>query len=278
MLRSPGLEPIDYLLIGHITLDQTPEGDRLGGTALYSALTACALGLRVGLVTAWGEEQPVPQHENLQVLNLECEHSTTFRLDYGATGRTLTLRQRAPDLALFHIPELWRSTPLVHLGPVANEVDSGLVRAFPDALMCLTPQGWLRGWDSAGRVHRSAWPEADFALRHSQAVVISREDARSEQIEAFSYAASLLAVTDGHQPGTLYANGEELSFAPPQVEELDPTGAGDIFAAAFFTRLLAQEPPLAAARFAAGLAADSVSRRGLDGIPHSDLNLERSAS
>ena len=37
------LEPVDYLVIGHVAHDLTPEGPRLGGTAAYSALTAMAL-------------------------------------------------------------------------------------------------------------------------------------------------------------------------------------------------------------------------------------------
>src|SRR5690606_27480092 len=91
MLRTPGLEPIDVLLLGHITLDHTPQGARLGGTALYSALTYAALGQRVGLVTAWGAELPLPQHENLQVVSMESAASTTFRMEYGPAGRTLWL-------------------------------------------------------------------------------------------------------------------------------------------------------------------------------------------
>ena len=50
------LEPVDYLVIGHVAHDLTPEGFRLGGTTAYSALTAQALGLRVGIVTASGPE------------------------------------------------------------------------------------------------------------------------------------------------------------------------------------------------------------------------------
>ena len=49
------IEPVDYLIIGHVTQDLTPNGPTLGGTASYSALTAKALGLRVGIVTAFAE-------------------------------------------------------------------------------------------------------------------------------------------------------------------------------------------------------------------------------
>jgi sugar/nucleoside kinase (ribokinase family) len=52
--------------------------------------------------------------------------------------------------------------------------------------------------------------------------------------------------------------------------ELDPTGAGDIFATAFFTRLYTTRDPWEAGRFATHLAAYSVQRRGLEGIPTPD--------
>ena len=48
---------------------------------------------------------------------------------------------------------------------------------------------------------------------------------------------------------------------------MDATGAGDIFATAFFIRLQETRDPWEAARFATQLSARSVTRAGLDGIP-----------
>jgi sugar/nucleoside kinase (ribokinase family) len=48
---------------------------------------------------------------------------------------------------------------------------------------------------------------------------------------------------------------------------VDATGAGDVFAAAFFVRLLTTRDPWEATRFATLLASHSVTRAGLDGIP-----------
>ncbi|MGZ9224566.1 MAG: ribokinase, partial [Anaerolineales bacterium] len=45
------------------------------------------------------------------------------------------------------------------------------------------------------------------------------------------------------------------------------TGAGDIFATAFFVRLFTTHDPWEAARFATLLASHTVRRVGLDGIP-----------
>ena len=59
MFSLAPLEPINYLIIGHLTYDLTPSGPRIGGTAAYAGLTAHALGLRVGIVTSWGGELPL---------------------------------------------------------------------------------------------------------------------------------------------------------------------------------------------------------------------------
>src|SRR5687767_8775163 len=51
--RSPlqGMRTPDYLVIGHITADVLDDGEIvLGGTALYSALTAARLGARVAVL------------------------------------------------------------------------------------------------------------------------------------------------------------------------------------------------------------------------------------
>jgi sugar/nucleoside kinase (ribokinase family) len=65
----------------------------------------------------------------------------------------------------------------------------------------------------------------------------------------------------------VYWNGDIRRIRAPHVEELDATGAGDIFAAAFFTRLYLTRDPWESARFANQIAAMSVTRRGLEGIP-----------
>jgi sugar/nucleoside kinase (ribokinase family) len=77
----------------------------------------------------------------------------------------------------------------------------------------------------------------------------------------------VLAVTEGAAGARLYWNGDLRRFPALKVKEVDPTGAGDIFAAAFFWRFLVTHDPWAAARFATHLASYSVARRGLAGIP-----------
>lgn len=263
------LEPIDYLVIGHLTRDMAAEGPRLGGTAAYSALTAAALGLRVGIVTSWGTELPLGPLRSLQVVNFPTEKSTVFENLQTPQGRVQYVRHIAPSLDYYMVPEAWRNTPIVHLGPVAQEVEPGLVRNFPSSLIGVTPQGWLRSWDETGRVHPSEWPEAQFVLERASATVISVEDVGGDEsrIEEMAASSPILAVTEANLGCRLYWNGDVRRFPAQVVNEVDPTGAGDVFAACFFYRLSTTRDPWEAARFATQLAAISVTRPGLSGIP-----------
>ncbi len=263
------LEPIDYLVIGHLARDLLPHGERVGGTASYSALTALSLGLRVGVVTAWGREMPLDVLDGLQVVSIPAEHSTTFENVYTPQGRVQYLHHVAPQILLEHVPEAWRRTPIIQLGPIAQEVRPFLDDRFSPLLLGLTPQGWLRHWDGDGRVLPCLWPDAHEALAQAGAAVISVEDVGGDenQIETMALASRVLAVTEGPAGCRLYWHGDLRRFRAPLMAEVDATGAGDIFAAAFFWRLYTTRDPWEAARFATRLAAFSVSRRGLDGIP-----------
>src|SRR6185436_14979600 len=110
-------EPVDYLVIGHVAHDLTSEGPRLGGTAAYSALTARALGLRVGIVTASGPETSLGALDGIPIINVESPESTTFENIYTEHGRLQYLRARATRISFANVPESWQRTPIIHLGP-----------------------------------------------------------------------------------------------------------------------------------------------------------------
>lgn len=259
---------MDYLVIGHVAHDLTPDGWRLGGTAAYSALTAQALGLRVGIITALGPETSLAQLGNIPVISLTSPNSTTFENIYTTNGRIQYLRAQARRIDLDLVPESWRRASIIHIGPIANEVDSVLPDSFSPALLGLTPQGWMRQWDSECRVSRGEWVGANLALARAGAVVISREDVNGddELIEHMAQQTRVLVVTESAAGAVLYWNGDRRRFRAPKVTEVDATGAGDVFAAAFFTRLVATRDPWEAMRFATMLASCSVTRPGLEGI------------
>ncbi len=271
MLELASLEPVDYLAIGHVAVDVNPTGKQLGGTVSYSALTARALGLRVGIVTSAGDDAPLQALAGIQIVNLPSEHSTAFENIKTESGRRQILHHQAAPILFDHIPLVWRTAPIIHLAPIARELDVSLAISgkLSGSLLGVTPQGWLRQWDENGRVQACAWENSEQVLGQAGGVVMSVEDINRdlELVEWMAHQTRVLCLTEGEAGAVMHWNGDCRRFRPPLVEEVDATGAGDIFAAAFFVRLFATRDPWEAARFATNLAAHSVTRLGMDGIP-----------
>jgi sugar/nucleoside kinase (ribokinase family) len=263
------LQPVDYLAIGHITQDVTSAGLRLGGTVTFSALTARAFGLRVGIVTSSGPETSLAVLDGIPVVSIPSAHTTTYENIYGGDGRRQILHQRAAHIPFESVPEAWRTASILHLAPLAQEMEARLPKGFSHTLLGVTPQGWMRTWDENGNISTCKWESAETVLPQAGAVVISREDVGGddEWIEHMAHQTRVLAVTEGEAGAVLYWHGDRRRFPAPTVNEVDATGAGDIFAAAFFIRLFTTRDPWEACRFATLLAARSVTRAGLDAIP-----------
>ena len=262
---------IDYLAIGHVAKDLLSDGShRPGGTVAYAALTAQAMGYTPALVTAFGDDLDLGPLARVACARTASPSSTTFENIYGPHGRTQFIRARAAALTRLSIPADWRRARLVHLAPLAREFDPAIASGFEAAFVGLTPQGWLREWDAEGRVSRCDWPQAAETLPHVSATVLSLEDFGRDWAVAERWAkqAKVLVVTEGKAGCTVFVRGEGArQFAVPPQAEVDPTGAGDIFAAAFFVNLYETGDPWASARLANHIAAISVTRPGLEGVP-----------
>ena len=263
------IEPVDYLLIGHVTQDITPSGLKLGGTASYAALTAQAFGKKVGIVTACRPDLALPELDGIAVVRKSSLRTSTFENINTPNGRVQHIHAVAEKITVADIPAAWLNSPIVHLGPVAAELDPALAKAFPGSLLGITPQGWLRGWDETGHVFFTDWPEAMSVLSHARIVVLSLEDVRGSEdvIQEYAGEVPVLVVTEGANGARVYWNGDVRTFRPPNEEEVDPVGAGDIFAASFFIRYHDTRDPWESARLATQIAARSVTRRSLAGVP-----------
>jgi sugar/nucleoside kinase (ribokinase family) len=275
MLHMTTFDPVDYLVMGHLSIDQTSAGPVLGGTAAYSALTARALGLRVGIVTAWGGEIGLDALAGIPIVAAESQSSTHFENVYTNGHRTQYIRKIAAQIDFALVPEPWRGAGIIHLGPLAGELESQLPTGFHPTLLGLTPQGWMRTWDAEGQVTPCAWANAANAMQAAGVTIFSAEDAagNEEYVEQLAHQAGLVVVTEGAAGCRLFWNGDSRRFRAPEMKEVDATGAGDIFATAFFVRLVNTRDPWEAARFAVNLAAHSVTRPGLSGIPtQSEIN------
>ncbi len=264
----------DYLLIGHMTADVTPQGRALGGTVSYAARTVNAFGLQVGMLTSAAVGEPLIDllEPYAEIVSLPGTATSTFENIYEPTGRVQYIRGVADRLTGVDVPEAWRAAPLVHLAPLTDEVDPPIAHLFPDATVMLTLQGWLRKWDSDGRVRFKRWFDRDV-LKSIDIVVFSEEDiAEAPELEAeFAGAVEHLIVTRAERGGSYYHWGDRTEYETPQVTLVHPTGAGDVFAASLLASLHALGGDMhAALQVAAKLGATSVTRLLLDSAPTPD--------
>jgi hypothetical protein len=262
-------EPINYIVIGHVTADLTEKGVQLGGTATYSGLTAKAFGLRAGVITSHSSDVDTQPIQSLWIMNKTSNCTTTFKNISDGKTRTQYLYQIAQKLTKSDIPQFKHVPDIVHLGPVANEVDHRILQCFPNSLKCLTPQGWMRTTDAEGQVIQHNWMESEETLAHADVAVISLEDVQMNEdlIAKMASAIPVFVVTENKRGARIYWHNDARFINAPEVKYLDDTGAGDIFATAFFCRYFFTRDPWEAGRFAVTLASWSVSRKHLDSIP-----------
>jgi sugar/nucleoside kinase (ribokinase family) len=251
----------------------------------FAALTAQRLGMgRVGVVTSGPEDVLAALRAALpgvEVAAVPADVATTYENLYTPGGRRQYLRGRAAPLGPDDVPAAWQSTEVVLLAPLAHEVDPALAGLCKGAgaLVGATPQGWLRRFGVDGRV--TAGPleleVAERLLPHMEALVLSAEDLPMGDVETESIAAQVapwaervpyVVVTLGEAGALLFERGRPAErVAGYTAAEVDLTGAGDVFAAAFLCELRATGQARAAADFANRVAALSVEGAGATSIP-----------
>ncbi len=267
----------DFLAIGVLTYDVTPEPGnphgrvRPGGAATYSALCAQALGLKVAVVASAAADYPVESVlPGIEVSIVESRFTTFFQNVYGSDGkRSQVLGARSSSITRTDIPAAWLDAPIVFLGPLVREVPPDAVNWFPNAAVGATVQGWLRQWDDYGRVTEESGPAPDLANGYRLLAGSTTEFHESDPGEMAGWMGStdVLGVTDGSNGSRIYAGGPPVRVPAYAAEELDPTGAGDIWGASCLVRLAEGADPVEAARFANAAASLSVEREGLSGVP-----------
>jgi sugar/nucleoside kinase (ribokinase family) len=169
----------------------------------------------------------------------------------------------------------------VLLGPVTGEVDEALADCFPNALIGVSAQGWLRDIGPDNRV-RPVPPErwqADRLLKPGRVLFVSDEDLPKAHVEAvlngWSARVEALAFTRAERGAEVCHRGVWRRIEAFPAAAVDPTGAGDVFAAAFLIRYSESGDPWEATRFAACAASFIVESEGLANTPDRAMVEER---
>jgi Sugar kinases, ribokinase family len=264
MASGRDMDAPDFLVVGHVAKDVGDGSWRLGGTVAYAAIQAERLGLRSAVVTRASTEMDLEQLlPNVSVHCVPSESTTTFENRYENGRRVQHAFAQAPPIGPEHVPEEWREARMVLLGSLLGEVPIELGRLFGRSLLGFCAQGWLRDVRSDGLVVRRSWSRT-ASLRGGGVVVVSEDDIEGDggAVDLWIREVPLVVVTGGKGGARLHADGRWRRIAAFPHEEVDPTGAGDVFAAAFMISYSEAGDVGVAARFAGAAAALSVGAAG----------------
>jgi sugar/nucleoside kinase (ribokinase family) len=268
-------EPVRFLAIGHVARDEfVGEATwRLGGTVLYTAATAARLGARAAIVTRVGPNERAALEERCADLGIElhalgAEVTTTFGFRYEDGKRFMRLKARSRSLALGDVPPALRSAEAVILGSVAHEIDRSLLGAFGDAASVVTAQGYLREWSADGSIHPRRWEDVAEVTATASAIVLSEEDIAGDLDEPRRWAGQTPVIVTFAERGSLVmVDGTETMVPAFHADRVvDPTGAGDAFAAGLAVALAERRPLLDGVRFAHAVASFAVEAVGTEGL------------
>jgi sugar/nucleoside kinase (ribokinase family) len=215
---------------------------------------------------------PPPYLADVDWRILPSPATTTFRNVYDAQGhRHQTIGPVARPITPVDIPVDCLAAAVVHFCPLAQELPPAIIEPFDrrQTMLAATPQGWMRQWDERWVVSLGQWQGAEEVLPHLKAAVLSIEDVEGDWLIPERWAAQIpiLVVTQGEQGCTVFQHGRSYAVPPRPAQPVDPTGAGDVFAAAFFVRLHENDDLWQAAYFANVTASMAIERFGPEGAP-----------
>ncbi|MCS6711969.1 sugar kinase [Brachybacterium sp. EF45031] len=281
--RAPDDPPLDVLLSGTVFfdliftgMDHLPQpGEELWSRGMGSspggianlATAAARLGLRTGLVAGFGDDAYGDWMWQMLRDDEHIDLSASRRFTNFHSAITVSVATQDDRAMVTHGHDLPESlTELVRTAPAARTaiVDlAGETTWWAD----LARRGTLIfadiGYDETGH-----WDPADLApLVHChaftpnalEAVRYTRTDTPDQAVRALAERVPLAVVTDGAEGAYAVdsSTGEEAYCPAVPVTALDPTGAGDVFAASIVMGTLAQWPLVERLKFAslcAGLA------------------------
>lgn len=222
------------------------------------------------MVTAADETLDWSRHlPTVEIVRSPSRSTTTFENVYRDGSRTQRILAVADPVPVDAVPQAWMDSSIVHLAPVVHEVSGEFLKLFPRSLVGLTPQGLLREWGRSGLVSQGLWKGEDSLLSGPRVVVFSEEDVTGDPAFLPRCLAQIpvVVVTQGDLGATLYCHGNPTRFPAFPAKAVDPTGAGDVFAASFLVEYQRTGEPHRSTAFASCAASLAIERPGLEGIP-----------
>ena len=257
--------PCRILVAGNVTLDRYGPAFVPGGPAYYTTRTHLGLGAAVRVATSAAADFPRDALRGAEVDVAPSAHTTTFTNSYGPGGaRSQRVDAAAPPVDPGRVPPGWRAPDVLHLAPVLGELD---LRAWLEAtrarVVGLCVQGCVRALAPGGEVTQPRWDVNGATLRGVHAACVGEDDLRGQGdlLDRLAAAIPVVAFTQGARGCELLVRGRARRVGVFPAREVEPTGAGDVFAAALFQGLAEGLDPVESARLGAAAASIVIEAR-----------------
>jgi len=254
----------DLVVLGNLLVDDMvfPDGrtrmSEPGGATLYATLGASLWGLSAGVASVRGDDYPASALEALTARGVDLAGVRplgrpglrTWLLYEGARRQVIhrldlpTHAEVSPTAAA--LPPSWRRARAFYLAPMPFDVQRSLVAdlsRIPGAFVSLDPYRIFTA-DSVGD-WRDVLGQVDaLFLSEDELEVGSRDEPRAALRSLAGGPLRFVLFKRGGRGGILYDAREDrfVEWAPRAVTVVDPTGAGDAFAAGFLAGWLRGEP------------------------------------
>lgn len=270
------------VVCGHVTLDRVGAGLVPGGSAWYAAHALRALGAQARVLTSAGPDYPVAALAGVEARVAAAPRTTVFvNVHAPGGGRTQRVEASAQPLDPASLPAAWRGADLLYLAPVLGELAPRAFAAVAGArLVGLGVQGLVRKVGPDGAVLQPRWSFAPGDLAGVTAAFVGEDDLRGQGdlLARLAAAVPIVVFTRGAAGCEVIAGGRTLRAGVFATREVDPTGAGDVFAAAFLFALARGADPAEAARLGAGAASVIVEGVGGETLERVGEAFERARS
>jgi sugar/nucleoside kinase (ribokinase family) len=269
------------LALGHVSRDRRPGGDVLGGSVTYGALAVRRLGWEAAVLTSAGPDfEPERELPGIPAFVRPSPATTRFVNEYEKDGtRHQVVTARAEDVDLEALPDAWRDPDALLLGPLVGELGGVGATALQAGCVGAIAQGYVRSIDAEGNVSAREWTRPERDLLGVHVLFLSQHDLPDADRHAAGLLAHvpMIALTRGWRGLTLLTRQGTYEVPTLPRPETDPTGAGDVFAAAFLVRYQETGDPLEAAAFGACAASCAVEGVGASTLGDREEVLRRMA-
>ncbi len=279
-------------VIGSTTIDQIIHQNRrafkAGGVIVYAGTTYSRHGIATMAITNIADRDPQVmaclRNQKIVLHNGQTRHTTHFINDLRTGSRQQKNPQRAAPISRQQILDHAKGVDGVHLGPLhPKDIDIEGLKSLKDldGEVILDVQGLVRTVKN-GNVYPAVSPQINAALNVSDIVKANKKEYEllvqffqmdlADVMQRFKVREFI--VTQGAGGGFVQPSAAPvISYAAAAIKSKgDPTGAGDIFLAAYVVEhLWKQRPILDACEYAAGLVARQIEGKF---IKEDELHIE----